>query len=102
MLVSRRKLIPPHKLSRWPPAGSALSGLARAQIVEELDAFAQAPLGHVPAARHLERYLGDLARSKIEGPVEVGHRLLHLDGGEVRIADRAVLNAAVAQQVAAR
>src|SRR6185437_12774645 len=64
------------------PAGR--SGLVRVQEAEELHPFAQAPLGHLPAAQHLARELGDLARAEIELLVESLHRVIDLLRRQVR------------------
>src|SRR5688500_17921135 len=73
--------------------------LAVAQEVEELDAFAQPALHHVPVANHLAHDRADLARAEVEAPVHLLDLVEDHLAREVRVRKLRDLRAAVGQQV---
>src|SRR5579875_2751997 len=73
--------------------------LALAQEVEELDAFAQAPLHHLGTLDHLAHDRGDLAGAEIELFVEGLDRVEDLLVAQMRIMQRRDLNAVLVDQL---
>src|SRR5712691_8929194 len=65
----------------------------RRQEAEELDAVPEPPCEHLPVPRHLAHDRKDLPRPEVEAPVERLHRGEDLGMGEVRVAQRASLDA---------
>src|ERR1700722_7043190 len=77
----------------------AASRFVCAQEPEELDAFTQTPLHHVPAHQHLTHDFPDLRRPEIEALVEGLDVVIDLFTREVRITDRRQLHSFLADQV---
>src|SRR2546422_1011673 len=65
----------------------------RRQEAEELDAVPEPPREHLPVPRHLAHDREDFPRPEVEAPVERLHRGEDLGMGEVRVAQRASLDA---------
>src|ERR1700733_4577476 len=65
----------------------AASRFVCAQEPEELDAFTQTPLHHVPAQQHLAHDLPDLRRPEIETFVEALDVVIDLIARKVRVAN---------------
>ena len=64
-----------------------------AEEADELAALAQPPGGHLRAAEHLGRHLGQLPGPEVEPPVERVHRVQDLGVLQVRIRQRRQLRA---------
>src|SRR6185437_8994618 len=73
--------------------------LVRPQEAEELDAFAQTALHHVPARQHLAHNLPDLRRAEVELLIELLEMVIDLVARQMRIADRRELHAFLAHEV---
>src|ERR1700749_776655 len=73
--------------------------LVSPQEAEELHAFAQPALHHLPAAQHLAHDLPDLPGAEVEAFVEPLHAGEDLLLGQVRIADRRQLPAMIVDEI---
>lgn len=63
------------------------SCITRAEKSEELHAFLQAPLHHLPTDQHLADDFPDLRRSEVEALIEYLNAVIDLFARQVRIAD---------------
>src|SRR5207249_10656847 len=82
----------PPPIFAGPPCG---------QEAGELGTLPEPPREHAPVPRHLARNREELPRSEIEASVERLHGVEDLGMGEVRVAQRAPLNASPVDELAA-
>src|SRR5437870_3494374 len=94
----RSTLFPYTTLFRSPPI---FAGPPRGQEADELGTLPEPPREHPPVPRHLARNREELPRSEIEASVERLHGVEDLGMGEVRVAQRAPLNAPPVDELAA-
>src|SRR5439155_23605362 len=81
--------------------GGGGAGPPRGQEADELGTLPEPPREHAPVPRHLARNREELPRSEIEASVERLHGVEDLGMGEVRVAQRAPLNAPPVDELAA-
>src|SRR5207249_7995579 len=84
----------------WGPP-RIFAGPPRGQEADELGTLPEPPREHPPIPRHLARNREELPRSEIEASVERLHGVEDLGMGEVRVAQRAPLNAPPVDELAA-